>query len=127
MFERYTEQARRLIFFARYEASQLGSPAIDTEHLLLGLLREAQGRASTLLASRGVSLLELRAEVERSILPAAATSTSVDIPLTPAARRVLDIALEEAGRGQVNSEHLLLGLVRETEGVAGRLLRGHGF
>jgi GNAT superfamily N-acetyltransferase len=126
MFERYTEQARRLVFFARYEAAHLGSPAIDTEHLLLALLHEPKGRVSTLLASRGVSFLDLRAEVERSVPPAAAAAASVDIPLAVAARRVLEIALEEAGRGLVGSEHVLLALVREPDGIAGRILRAHG-
>src|SRR5262249_53891073 len=99
----------------------------DSEHLLLGLLRDPQGRASTLLASRGVSMLELRAEVERSLPSPAPANVHVDIPLTAEARRVLEIAVEEAARGRGGSEHVLLGLVRETSGLAGRILRGHGF
>ena len=129
MFERFTEQARRLIFFARHEAARLGSSSIDTEHLLLGLLREDKGRASTLLASRGLSADALCAEVERSVARLEPMSTSVDIPLSSSARRVLELALEEGsvpGRKVVETAHVLLGLVRETEGLAGRILRGHG-
>jgi GNAT superfamily N-acetyltransferase len=131
MFERFTEQARRLIFFARYEAAQLGSPSIDTEHLLLGLLREGKGRASTLLASHGLSMAELRVEVERLALrlEGASVSTAVEIPLSGAARRVLELALEEGSvppRAVVETAHILLGLVRETEGIAGQILRAHG-
>jgi GNAT superfamily N-acetyltransferase len=131
MFERFTEPARRLIFFARYEAARLGSSSIDTEHLLLGLLHEARGRASTLLVSRGLSFAALRVEVEGLALrvEAAPVSTSVDIPLSPAARRVLELAIEEGSvppRAVVETAHVLLGLVRETQGIAGQILRAHG-
>src|SRR5262249_33437829 len=101
VFERFTEEARRLIFFARYEGGRFGAPAIDTEHLLLGLLREGKGRASTLLASRGIPFSSLRIEVESSVTRLSPGSTTVEIPLSSAARRALEIAVEEAGRGEV--------------------------
>lgn len=130
MFERYTERARRVIFFARYEASQLGGPAIDTEHLLLGLLREGRGRAATVLVSHGLSVAGMRGEVERAVPDLVdAISTSVDMPLSVAARRVLELALEEGsvpGGPAVDTEHILLGLLREPDGLAGRMLRAHG-
>ena len=131
MFERFTEPARRLIFLARYEAAQLGSSSIDTEHLLLGLLHDEKGRASTLLTSRGLSFAALRAEVEGLArrVDGAPMPTAVDIPLSPAARRVLELALEEGsvpGRREVETAHILLGMVRETDGLAGQILRAHG-
>jgi GNAT superfamily N-acetyltransferase len=132
VFERYSERGRRVIFFARYEASRLGSAAIDTEHLLLGLLREGTGRVVTLLASRGLSPVNLQAEVEREASRLeAAVSTSIDMPLAPAAQRVLHLALEEGTlpgpeQPRVDTEHILLGLLREPDGIAGRVLRSHG-
>src|SRR3984893_11608868 len=125
MFERFTEPARRLIFFARYEAARLGASSIDTEHLLLGLLREEEGGGFKLLGSPGPSAAALRAEVEGSVARVAPMSASVDIPLSTSARRVLELALEEGsvpGPRVVESVHILVALVRESEGAAGRML-----
>src|ERR1700741_1393799 len=95
MFERYTEKARRVILFARYEASQYGSPYIETEHLLLGLLREDRAFALRLLgevnAEKGI-----RSEIERHITSREPISTSVEVPLTSESKRVLNLAGEEA-------------------------------
>lgn len=129
MFERYTEQARRLVFFARYEASALNSTAIDTEHLLLGVLREGAGITGQILRRAGVTYAMARKEVEGPGSAGHPVSTSVDIPLTAAARRVLQDAHEEADRmhaEQIAVEHILLGLIREPEGIAGEILRAAG-
>jgi hypothetical protein len=126
MFERYTEKARRVIFFARYEASSYGSPEIDTEHLLLGLLREEK------LVPRWlpkVSPEVIRQRIETVTEKRKKISTAVDLPLTNAARRVLKHAADEADRlahRHIGTEHLLLGLLDEDTGLAARLLREYG-
>ena len=111
MFERYTEKARRVIFFSRYEASQIGSRVIEPEHLLLGLLREAK----PLFASEQIQHMtdELRAAAH---VEGAAVGTSVDLPLSHSAKKVLAYGAEEAERLKhpyISPEHLLLGLMRE--------------
>src|ERR1700758_1139956 len=95
MFERYTEKARRVIFFARYEAGQYGSPLIETEHLLLGLLREDRVLASRLLGSRE-PIEEIRSQIEGYLAGHAKTLTSADTPLSQQSKRVLAHAVEEA-------------------------------
>jgi ketosteroid isomerase-like protein len=128
MFERYTEKARRVIFFARYEASQYGSLVIDAEHILLGLLRE-----DSALMHRYVVLLpserEIRADLEKVIQRAAPISTSVEVPLNAEAKRVLNFAGEEAERlshRHVGTEHILLGILRLQDSLAARLLTARG-
>src|SRR5688572_32355385 len=96
MFERYTERARRVIFFARYEASQLGSNSIETEHLLLGLIREGKGLTSRIFSKSHLSMESIRKEIEGRALYRDKVSTSVDIPLSPESKRVLGYASEEA-------------------------------
>src|ERR1700719_3510082 len=115
MFERYTEKARRVIFFARYEASQYGSPYIETEHLLLGLLREDKALANRFLRSHG-SIESIRKEIEARITVRERISTSVEVPLSQECKRILNFAAEEAerlGHKHVGTEHLLLGVLRE--------------
>jgi len=128
MFERYTERARRVIFFARYEASQYGSPYIETEHLLLGLLREDRTLAKGFLG--GVNAEEgIRAEIEKHITPGEQFPTSVEVPLTSESKKVLTLAAEEAdrlGHRHVGTEHLLLGLLRVEDSFAGTLLHARG-
>jgi hypothetical protein len=127
MFERYTEKARRVIFFARYEASQYGSPYIETEHLLLGLLREDQALAHVLLKSLSIKML--RTEIESSIEARERISTSVEVPLTQECKRILNYAAEEAqrlGNRHIGTEHLLLGILREEDCRAAGILRAHG-
>jgi ATP-dependent Clp protease ATP-binding subunit ClpC len=129
MFERYTEQARRVVFFARYEASVLGSPWIDTEHLLLGLLREAGGVANRILQRREVTHQLVQKEIEARQPPGQPVSTAVDIPLTPAAKRVLQLAAEEAERlklGYIGTDQLFLGLMREQGSLAADILAEKG-
>ena len=115
MFERFSEPARRVLFFARYEASQLGSWTIDTEHELLGLIRERRGLTTRLFAEAGVDLDRLRDEVAQRLPYRSPTSTAVEIPFSPAAKQVLQRAAEEADRlshDHIGTEHLLLGLLR---------------
>ncbi len=115
MFERYTEKARRVIFFARYEASQYGSPYIETEHLLLGLMREDKALANRFLRQQG-SIESIRKEIEARITIRERISTSVEVPLSAECKRILNMAAEEAERlgvKHVATEHLLLGILRE--------------
>src|SRR5262245_2327522 len=129
MFERYTERARRVIFFARYEASQLGSNSIETEHLLLGLIREGKGLTSRIFSKSHLSMESIRKEIEGRSIYRDKVSTSVDIPLSAESKRVLSFASEEAERmlhNYIGTEHILLGLMREGKCVAAQLLAGKG-
>ena len=129
MFERYTERARRVIFFARYEASQLGSNSIETEHLLLGLIREGKGLTSRIFSKSHLSMESIRKEIEGRALYRDKVSTSVDIPLSPESKRVLGYASEEAERmlhNYIGTEHILLGLMREEKCVAAGILGEKG-
>ncbi len=126
MFERYTEKARRVIFFSRYEASQYGSPEIDTEHLLLGLLRENRHLLRWLPNTK---LETLHAKIENHLARQTPTSTAVDLPLSESAKRVLKHAAIEAERlanKHIGAEHLFLGLLDEGESFAAELLREGG-
>src|SRR5579862_699798 len=128
MFERYTEKARRAVFFARYEASQFGTPHIETEHLLLGLLREDRALANRFLRS-GASIETIRKQIEGRLGLGAKISTSVDLPLSLESKRVLEYAVEEAERlsnKHIGTEHLLLGLLREEKCFAAEILRERG-
>ena len=128
MFERYTEKARRVIFFARYEASQFGSPYIETEHLLLGLLREDKALTNRFLRSHG-SVESIRKQIEGRTAICEKVSTSVDLPLSQESKRVLAYAAEEAERlahKHIGTEHLLLGLLREDKCFAAEILHERG-
>ncbi|RMG53629.1 MAG: ATP-dependent Clp protease ATP-binding subunit, partial [Acidobacteria bacterium] len=128
MFERYTEKARRVIFFARYEASQLGASAIEAEHILLGLLREDKDLAARLF--RSLKAVEaIRREVERRTVVRKKISPTVELPLSRQAKRVLNYAAEESerlGHRSIGTEHLLLGLLREQNSLAAELLYEQG-
>ena len=129
MFERYTEKARRVIFFARYEASQFGSPNIETEHLLLGLVREDKALTSRFLRSRHSAVESIRRQVEGHTTIRESVSTSVDLPLSDECKRVLAFAHGEAealGHKHIGTEHLLLGLLREEKCFAAEILRERG-
>ncbi len=129
MFERYTERARRVLFFARYEASQLGSISIETEHLLLGLIREGKGLTSRVFARSHFSLESIRKEIEGQTVFHAKVSTSVEIPFSTETKRVLQHAAEEADRllhNYIGTEHLLLGILREERSVAATILSEKG-
>ena len=128
MFERYTEKARRTIFFARYEGSQFGSPYIETEHLLIGLLREDKALANRFLRSDAAAE-SMRKRIEGHTTIREKVSTSVDLPLSPTCKRVLTYAADEAellNHKHIGTEHLLLGLLREEECLAAQLLREQG-
>ncbi len=129
MFERYTERARRVLFFARYEASQLGSISIETEHLLLGLIREGKGLTSRIFARSHLSLENIRKEIEGRTVNREKVSTSVEIPFSTETKRVLTQAAEEADRllhNYVGTEHILLGILREDRSVAASILSAKG-
>jgi hypothetical protein len=128
MFERYTEKARRTIFFARYEASQFGSPYIETEYLLLGLLREDKGLANRFLRSHA-DVESIRKQIFSHTASRETVSTSVDLPLSHECKRVLAYGAEESERlnhKHIGTDHLLLGLLREEECFAAQLLRERG-
>ena len=125
MFERYTEKARRTIFFARYEASNIGSPYIETEHILLGLLREDKSLTNRFLRSHA-SVESIRRQIEQHATIREKISTSVDLPLSNECKHVLAYAAEEAERlahNFIGTEHLLLGILREKVCFAAGLLR----
>jgi ATP-dependent Clp protease ATP-binding subunit ClpC len=129
MFERYTERARRVLFFARYEATQLGSTSIETEHLLLGLIREGKGLTSRIFARSHLSLESIRKEIEGRTVFREKVSTSVEIPFSAETKRVLQYAAEEADRllhTYIGTEHLLLGILREERSVAASILYDKG-
>ncbi len=124
MFERYNEKARRVIFFARYEASQFGSPYIETEHLLLGIIREDKKLTNRFLRTQA-SVGSIRKQVEDYTTVREKTSTSVDLPLSNESKRVLAYAAEEAERlahKHIGTEHLFLGLLREEKCFAAQIL-----
>jgi ATP-dependent Clp protease ATP-binding subunit ClpC len=128
MFEKYTEKARRVIFFGRYEASQFGSPYIETEHLLLGLLREDKALTNRFLRGHG-QVEAIRKQVEDHTIMREKVSTSVDLPLSNEGKRVLAYAAEEAARlshQHIGTEHLLLGLLREENSFGAQLLKERG-
>ncbi|MFZ1939704.1 MAG: Clp protease N-terminal domain-containing protein [Terracidiphilus sp.] len=128
MFERYTEKARRVIFFARYEASQFGSPYIETEHLLLGMLREDKALTNRFLRSHS-SVESIRKQIDAHTTIREKVSTSVDLPLSNECKRILAYAAEEAERlnhKHIGSEHLLLGLLREEKCFAAEILKERG-
>jgi hypothetical protein len=138
MFERFTEKARRVVFFARYEAGQYGSPFIETEHLLLGLLREDNSLSRRILASGGtfkemifspVAIESIRRKISDRGMLRQKLPTSVDLPLANESKRVLAYAAEEAerlARRYIGTEHLLLGLLREKKSFAAQLLNEEG-
>src|ERR1700676_4255261 len=114
VFERYTEKARRVIFFARYEASEYGAPYIETEHLLLGLMREDKALANRFLRAHG-SIESIRKEIEQRIAIGERICSSGEVPASQESKRVLNFAAEEAerlGHKHVGTELLLLGILR---------------
>ncbi len=128
MWQRFTERARRVVFFAQEEAGRLGENYVSTEHLLLGLIRENDSFAMRVLDRMGVSPKKIRSEVEKQVTRGEGR-LGQDMQLTPRAKRVIDLAYDEARNlmnNYIGTEHLLLGLVREGEGVAGRVLSKMG-
>ena len=128
MFERFTEKAIKVVMLAQEEARRLGHNFVGTEQILLGLIGEGTGISAKVLKSMGVNLKEARVEVEK-IIGRGSGFVAVEIPFTPRAKRVLELSLEEArqlGHNYIGTEHLLLGLLREGEGVAARVLENLG-
>src|ERR1700751_4629621 len=124
MFERFTDRARRVVVLAQEEARMLNHNYIGTEHILLGLIHEGEGVAAKALESLGISLEAVRQQVEE-IIGQGQQAPSGHIPFTPRAKKVLDLSLREAlqlGHNYIGTEHILLGLIREGEGVAAQVL-----
>ena len=129
MFERYTEKARRVIFFARYEASQFGATAIEAEHILLGILRDDKVLVQSLLVNAPAEIDSIRKEIESRTVTRDKIHASVDLPLSPAAKQVLSYAADESYRlhdRNIGTEHLMLGLIMEEQSLASELLRSRG-
>jgi len=129
MFNRFTERARKVIILAKEEAKRFNHDYIGTEHILLGLIREGEGVAANVLEKMGVSLENIRIEIEKLVQPGPATQIMGDLPFTPRAKKALELAAEEArslGHNYIGTEHLLLGLIREEEGVASQVLLNLG-
>jgi hypothetical protein len=128
MWQRFTERARRVVFFAQEEAARLGENYVGTEHLLLGLVRENDSVAALILDALGVSLSAIRAGVEKQVTRGEG-KTGQEMQLTPRAKRTIDLAYEEARRlnnNYIGTEHLLLGLIAEGGGLGGRVLLAQG-
>ena len=124
MFERFTDRARRVVVLAQEEARMLNHNYIGTEHILLGLIHEGEGVAAKALESLGISLEAVRQQVEE-IIGQGQEAPSGHIPFTPRAKKVLELSLREAlqlGHNYIGTEHILLGLIREGEGVAAQVL-----
>src|SRR3989337_1632862 len=124
VFERFTDRARRVVVLAQEEARLLNHNYIGTEHILLGLIHEGEGVAAKALESLGISLEAVRSQVEE-IIGQGGSSPSGHIPFTPRAKKVLELSLREAlqlGHNYIGTEHILLGLIREGEGVAAQVL-----
>ncbi|MFN3684317.1 MAG: ATP-dependent Clp protease ATP-binding subunit [Fimbriimonadaceae bacterium] len=128
MWQRFTERARKVVFYAQEEAQRFGEGYVSTEHLLLGLVREQDSVAARVLDKLGVSLSRIKAEIEKQ-LPRGDVRNNQEMSLTPRAKRVIDLAYDEArnlNNNYIGTEHLLLGLIREGDGLAGRVLNKLG-
>ena len=128
-FNRFTERARKVILLAKEEAKKLNHDYIGTEHILLGLIKEGEGVAAAVLNSLGLEAGAIREEVEKLVQPGPATVMSDDIPFTPRAKKVIELSMDEArnlGHNYIGTEHLLLGLIREGDGVASQVLVNMG-
>jgi ATP-dependent Clp protease ATP-binding subunit ClpC len=129
MFEKFTDRGRKVIILAREEAEKHQNDYLGTEHLLLGILKDEEGLPVAILRKMGLSIDEVRLEVERTLPSGSNILTFGEIPFTPRAKKVLELAVEEAkllGHNYIGSEHLLLGLIREEEGIGGKILRSLG-
>ena len=125
MFNRFTERARKVLVLAKEEARRFNHDYIGTEHILLGLIREGEGVACAVLQNLSIDLERLRIEIEKLISPGSSASVLGDIPFTPRAKKALELAAEEAhnlGHNYIGTEHILLGLIREGEGLASQVL-----
>lgn len=129
MFEKFTERGRKVIIYSKEEAEKRESDYLGTEHILLGLIRESNGLPVIILKKMGIPIEEIRMEAEKNLPVGTNLLTFGDIPFTPRAKKVLELAVEEArllGHNYIGSEHLLLGILREDEGIGGKILRSLG-
>ena len=129
MFERFTERARRVIILAREEAGRFRHDFVGTEHILLGLIRDGEGIATAVLQRLGLRLETVKSEVERALAGFPKTLTFGEVPFTPQAKRVLELSIEEArqlGHNYIGTEHLLLGLMKEGQSIAAKILESLG-
>jgi ATP-dependent Clp protease ATP-binding subunit ClpC len=129
IFDRYTERAKRALFFARYEASELGARSIETEHILLGVIRASNHVTNVVFARAGLAVETIRQEIENRSLFRERVSTSVEMPFSAGSERVILHTLAEAdrlGHYDIDVEHQLLGILNEDTGTAGSVLRDKG-
>ena len=129
MFEKFTERGRKVIIYAKEEAEKRQNDYLGTEHLLLAVLKEEDGLPIAILKRMGITFEEIRLEVERNLPQGTNLMTFGDIPFTPRAKKVLELAVEEArllGHNYIGSEHIFLGLIREEEGIGGKIVRSFG-
>ena len=129
MLNRFTERARKVILLAKEEAKRFNHDYIGTEHILLGLIREGEGVAAVVLQKIGLGLQQIRLEIEKIVKPGPSTVISGDIPFTPKAKKAIELSGEEArglGHNYIGTEHILLGLIKEGEGVASQVLLNLG-
>src|SRR3989337_3415960 len=129
MFDRFTDRGRKIIILAREEAEKHQNDYLGTEHLLLAILRDGEGAALLILKKMGLSPEQIRMEIERNLPSGGVTMTYGEIPFTPRVKKVIEYAIEEAkllGHNFISSEHLLLGLIREEDGIGGKILRSLG-
>ena len=129
MFDRFTDRARKVMALARKEAQRFNHDFIGTEHILLGLIQEGSGVAANVLKNLGVEINKIRSEIEKNVQSGPSMVTMGQLPFTPRAKKVLELSMEEAnelGHNYIGTEHLLLGLIRENDGVAAQVLVDRG-
>jgi len=129
MFDRFTDRARKVMNLAKQEAQRLNHEYIGTEHILLGLIQEGSGVAASVLKNLGIDMKKIRSEIEKIVKGSPTMVTMGSLPFTPRAKKVLELSLEEAsqlGHNYIGTEHLLLGLIKENEGIAARVLTNLG-
>src|SRR5215813_1381628 len=129
MFDRFTDRARKVMNLAKSEAQRLNHEYIGTEHILLGLVQEGSGVAANVLRNMGIDLKRIRAEIEKLVKGSSTMVPMGNLPFTPRAKKVLELSLEEAsqlGHNYIGTEHLLLGLIKENEGIAAKVLTNLG-
>jgi len=129
MFEKFTDRGRKIVILAREEAERHQNDYLGTEHLVLALLREGDGIALSVLKKMGLSVEQIRLEIERNLPAGGNTMTFGEIPFTPRVKKVIEYSVEEAkllGHNYIGSEHLLLGVLREEDGIGGKIIRGLG-
>ena len=129
MFDRFTDRAKKVMNLARQEAQRFNHEYLGTEHILLGLVQEGSGVAANVLKNMGIDLNKIRMEVEKIVKTGPSMVTMGQLPFTPRAKKVLELSMEEAGNlghNYIGTEHLLLGLIKENEGIAAQVLLNLG-